>query len=154
MPFRNRKLHVPLSGSRWEEMPSTPPRKGASVVLGPHLRHSLIAYLAGPRHVQRVPRQFDDVVEAVHGQPPVSRRPSDTERDEIQEHLTEFLADFGIPAPPAADEWRLYLPPEVSEGDLWSAVNGPEVRHESEASAPEVLADLRTQLERILGPLD
>ncbi|WP_374113692.1 DUF5956 family protein [Microbacterium sp. zg.Y909] len=142
-----------MSDSRWEEIPGAPPRGGTVVALGPHLRHSLIAYLAGPRHVQRVPRRLGDVVEQVHGEPPTSRRPSDAERDEIQSRLVEFLAEFGIPAPPADDEWRLYLPPGVCEDDLWAAVNGPEVRHESEASPPEVLADLRTQLKRLLGPL-
>ncbi|WP_404802991.1 DUF5956 family protein [Microbacterium pullorum] len=99
-------------------------------------------------------RQFQDVVEWVDNEPPVTRRPNETEIAEMQESLASFLAEFDILAPPAGDEWRLYLPPGVSESDICAAVNGPEVRHKSEASAPEVRADLRVQLARALGPLE
>lgn len=135
-------------------MPTMPPHTGDVVVLGPHLQHSLVAYLAGPRHVQRVPRQHGDVRVQISDGPEFTRPADDEDRAEIQESLEAHMTYLGLPPPPAEDEWRLYLPEGVTEEDLWAAVNSPEVAHYADTNGREVAAQVRSQLTRLLGPLD
>ncbi|MEV8025509.1 DUF5956 family protein [Microbacterium sp. NPDC080220] len=135
-------------------MPIAPLSRGNVVVLGPDRRSALIAYVAGPRHVQRIPRRVITVRERVDGGPQLVREAVDEEAKEVQSDLAAFLWLAGIPAPPATDEWRLHLPAGVTEADLWDAVNGDRVRTQSASNAREVVADVRTALEELLGPLD
>ncbi|MGV9192744.1 DUF5956 family protein [Microbacterium sp. MC2] len=135
-------------------MSTVPPHPGDVVVLGPHLQHSLVAYLAGPRHVQRVPRQHGDVRVQINDGPQFARPADDEDRAEIQDALESYMTDLGLPPPPSEDEWRLYLPENVTEEDLWAAVNSPEVVPYTDTNGREVAAQIRDQLARLLGPLD
>jgi len=128
---------------RWESLATTPiDGRGEVVTLSAtSTAQALVAYLAGPRFVQRVPRTHGMVRERVGGGPWRTRPADGEDVADVQEALEMFMREVGLPAPPRGDQWLLHLPVGVSGADL--QVNGP-----------VVVAAIRRRLEDLLGALD
>lgn len=138
--------------SCWTTFPSAPiPDRGEAVPLSAaSTAQALVAFLAGPRFVQRVPREHEVVREQQDDGPWTTRPVSDVEKAEVQADLAAFFEALGLPAPPSSDEWALHLPPEVSVCDFHAAVNDPTIPVSTDSNGQEVMAAVRDRVEALL----
>nr|WP_269454418.1 DUF5956 family protein [Microbacterium sp. TNHR37B] len=142
--------------NRWDCLPSTPIAGGGEVVIlsAASTAQALVAYLAGPRFVQRVPRVHGMVRESRGGET-WRTRPADAEDiADVQEALEQFMGELGLPAPPPGDEWRLHLPAGLSGSDLQAALDDPAIPAYTPTNGREVVAAIKRRLEDVLGALD
>jgi hypothetical protein len=128
--------------------------RGEVVALKPSMHDVLVAYVAGPRHVQRVPREDSMVRERCGDEPWRVREPNDDDRAEIQDVLSGHMRAMGLPAPPPGDEWRVHLPLGVSRSDYVATLLDPEIPLFDDDNAAEVIEVLSRKLTDLLGSLD
>lgn len=129
-------------------------RRGEVVVLSANTADALIAYIAGPKHVQRVPRVDHAVREQVDDGPWTRRPPSEQERAEVQETLEAFFGHLGLPAPPQGEEWRLHLPEGVTEEAFRDSLADPAIPAFDGTNEAMVVEMITKRLEHLLGPID
>lgn len=148
-------MRIPIDQSRWTRIPDSPIEgSGEVVALKASMHDTLVAYVAGPRHVQRVSREDSQVRERCGEEPWRKREPNDDDRAEIQQVLNNHMRAMGLPAPPSGDEWRLHLPLGVSTADYTAAMLDPEIPLFHDDNAAEVIDALARKLSAVLGPLD
>ena len=131
----------------WRAFGVLPPREGTQLHLTANLNDVLIAHLAGPSFVQRVPADPQPQAEA-HDD--ALGRASGLDHRDI---VAEFLAEFGIAEPPAGDSWILYLPDGVTENDLRMITHGNDDSpvYRLGPHPPAQLQELQDRFDALLG---
>ncbi len=146
---------------RWQSMlENSKPSQGEGFPLPESGWGAVVAWLAGPSWVYPDAARVSDAVvvtkSAGAGEASSYSTPR-TDRDQvaIDEDISSYVMDAGVPAPPAGITWRMRHPQGLSEEQFWNGVHRAMSERCPAARLPrDTIECLSSVLQEFLSPWD